>query len=358
MRILISTLLLSALLPLVSMTSLADPSNLYGGVLIAHEVTIIPRSIDPPPQGWCQYYIDEHAIYSLSDVDARVDVDTVDFVVWYILAAWEGEDKQWCGTEFGFGNYDASCFTYMDAFPCFPDEGLEIPTSGWPGPNEGTAFVTTTEPWMGNWLPVYFFDGYVYGYGVSTQIQIDEDPATGFVGFGNCETPPLQYTLFPIGRGALGINTDGVVPQFEQLEPWACCFADGHCEMIIEYLCYPAGGVEWLEGVPCDPNPCPQPEGACCVIGHCSVVTEEECDLVGGEWLGMGTTCDPNPCPAVCCYDIVGSYQHLCAIVTQAECGTLNGFWFPDWDCCDPNPCSIFSPAERVSWGRIKNLYR
>lgn len=37
----------------------------------------------------------------------------------------------------------------------------------------------------------------------------------------------------------------------------ACCFDDGHCEMLTEDRCAAAGGTLWIPDEVCDPNPCP-----------------------------------------------------------------------------------------------------
>jgi hypothetical protein len=43
----------------------------------------------------------------------------------------------------------------------------------------------------------------------------------------------------------------------------ACCFGDNHCEELGEPACVNAGGVLWLEGAPCDPNPCSEGDVSC-----------------------------------------------------------------------------------------------
>jgi hypothetical protein len=217
---------------------------------------------------------------------------------------------------------------------------------------EGTAFVVTGDPWTGNWVPVYTFGSYCYGYGNSTLLPLATDPATGFVGFSNCMAPPASFFLEPDQLGALGINVDGVVPMWPVPPPeWACCLATGECIELTQVGCDQADG-EWLEGELCEPeNPCPQP-GACCVGGLCTVLFEQECVVAGGHWMGPGTGCDPNPCFAVCCF------EHECAIILEADCLAGGGYWHPEWTSCDPNPCEIYTPAENTSWGTIKSMYR
>jgi hypothetical protein len=335
-------------------TALANPNDLTGGVMITHYVPELVYSAGPPGSGWCEAY-GPHAISSLSQVNTQVSTQDSLGVVWYVIAAWESEDKRWCGTEFGLGDYDPAVFLILSAAPCFPVEGLELSTPGWPGPGEGTAFVVTGNPWDGNYVLVYAFGSYAYGtYGAQTLVELDDDPATGSCGFANCLIPPLTYSVTGPQRGALGINTPGSVPVFAPPEAWACCIGFD-CVMLIEEDCLSAGGT-WYQGYDCEPpNPCEGP-GACCISGICENLYEQNCALVGGEFLGQGSDCNPNPCPAVCCYG--ERREHDCEITLEADCLAGHGFWHPEWTDCNPNPCDTYSPAEKASWGRIKTMYR
>jgi hypothetical protein len=324
----------------------ADPSDLSGGVLIAHHVAPYIFCVDP-----CTDY-GGYAIYDLSEVVNQLSGGGD---VWYVLAAWETEAKTWCGAEFGFGGFDLIPFVFYGSGVCYPGTGLEIPTPGWPGPNEGTAFVTTGAPWSGNWLPLYWFYGYTYGYTYgATVIPISVDPPTNFCGFSNCMNPPMSFSVGAPQRGRMGVNMPGYTPVFPAETQWACCFtSEPYCRMMFEQECLLAGGV-WLgPEYTCEPDPCEQP-GACCTAGFCEFLFEQNCLLVGGTFLGAGTLCEPNPCPAVCCYG--PTWQH-CMITLQADCEAIQGYWHPEWTSCEPNPC-ISSPTRYTSWGRIKSMYR
>ncbi len=161
---------------IVTGSALADPEDLEGGVFIAHFPTEMEFSSEPPAGGWCQDYWDNYRIEDCEDQVNRID--TYDQVIWFVLAAWD-EEKEWCGTEFGFGDYDPAAFVVTDYGPCWPEDGLEIPTASWPGPEEGTAIVVTGDPWEGNLVPVYWFAGYAYEEGL---IPLAVDPATEFAG--------------------------------------------------------------------------------------------------------------------------------------------------------------------------------
>ncbi len=137
----------------------------------------------------------------------------------------------------------------------------------------------------------------------------------------------------------------------------ACCFADGHCELLSLDACLVAPDhVNWVGGVICDPaaNPCAQP-GACCdpATGACSFVLAQFC--VAPLVFHAELTCLPNnPCPlptGACCTPAGG-----CAVMTQAECLTPNT-WHPEWTCT-PNNCPPPVPTDRTTWGKIKANYR
>lgn len=333
----------------------ATPDDLTGGIFVAHNIDALPYSVDPPAAGWCGAYAG-YAINNLSQVDVELPIQFPGNT-WYVLAAWESEAKTWCGTEFGLGAFDTGVYYFIAFQPCFPATGLEIPTAGWPGPNEGTAFVTTGTPWSGNWVPVYWFGGYSYdaSYG-STIIPIVADPPTNFCGFSNCQNPPASFSVLPPQRGGMGVNTQGIVPEFPQPpQPWACCIpVEPFCVMALELECAALGGV-WHPEETCETYLCPR-TAACCVGGICEMLFEENCGLLGGTWL-PGVTCEPNPCPAVCCIQMP-THPHGCEIMLQAECEAMQGFWHPEWISCEPNPCEIYTPAENTSWGEIKNMYR
>ncbi len=348
----------TALVCLLAGPAGADPNDLDCGVFFTHELSPIIYCSDPPSGGWCGEYV---PISTREEVDASlryIELGTI----WFVLAAWEVEGKLWAGTEFGIGAYNTAAYGFAECGVCAPAGYLEIPTPGWPGPYEGTAFVTTGTPWSGNFVPVYYFAGYsYYGTGLSTEIPLDVDPPTGFCGMSNTQNPPASYAVDIDSRGRMGVNSDGYVPEWPTCpQDWACCMPDplGACEMMLEGECMAAGGLWMGEGVTCDPNPCPQP-GACCltasVPGACELMMRETCELIQGTFHGAGTVCDPNPCEAVCCYGPTGGE---CVITTQANCEALyHGVWHPSYPTCDPTPC-FPSPSGGVSWGNIKAMYR
>lgn len=180
----------------------ADESDLSNGVFIVHNPPGLQFSDFPPPEGWCEHYESNFAISSCEEQNPRIDVTSGS--VWYVLAAW-CEEKEWCGNEFGFADYDPTIYDFVEWGPCAPGGFLEIPSDYWPGPNEGTAFVATDMFWVGNFVPIYYFTGYAYSGGV---IPLGPDPPTDFVGFCNCLVPPELWE--PVCIPAMGILMDGV----------------------------------------------------------------------------------------------------------------------------------------------------
>jgi hypothetical protein len=341
-------LLTLALLGLgVGMAS-AQQTDLTGGTFIAHHDPAMVASV--PQEGYCQQYLDGFAIEVCED--ANPTIDTTAPVVWFLLSAFPGGDKEWCGTEFGFGDFDPYNFVFTGFGPCTPGGNLEIPTDFWPGPNEGTAIVTTDTPWFGNLLPVYYFEGYAYYY-LPAVIPVGVDPPTGFGGWGNCLTPPEDFdaAAYPtVGLLMMGENTCPEEPQF------VCCVGEECILVDDEQGCMDLGGDYYPDLTSCEPNPClPPPMGACCVGEECYYVTREECDEMQGIYQGDDTDCGPpNPCEYerfVCCV------CEDCYIATEDECEALDGEFHPEWDSCDPNPCPA-SPADNTSWGTIKSIYR
>ena len=282
----------------------AQPSDLTGGVFITH----YPPGSVYTNTDWCAWY-GQYAITNCDQQNPRIDATVR--TVWYVLAAWLG-DKNYCGVEFGFGNFDPAALWFA-AYGVCPASALPIPYGDWPGPGAGVSLAATDTPWVGNYLPVYWFDVQAY---YPALLQLTAHPGTGFGGFANCLTPPISYP--------------------------AVCF----------------GGMGlFMPGVPCCPTAPPQ--HACCVGDLCYLVfTADECAGMGGidhpEW----ATCDNDPCiqplPDVCCLG------HDCFFVPEEECALMGGAWHPEFESCDvqPPPCDIYTPAETSSWGAIKAIYR
>ncbi|MCK4304276.1 MAG: hypothetical protein KAY24_08545 [Candidatus Eisenbacteria sp.] len=231
----------------------ADPSNLEDGVFIAHYASSLQFSSSPPPEGWCQHYLNH---FPINSCDGQLNrIDTGDGSIWFVLAAWQN-DKEWCGVEFGLAEYDEASYLITAHAGCFPEGGLEIASVGWPGPNEGTTLVVTGLPWQGNFVPVYFFAGYAYHEGI---IPLASNPVSGFGGTANCGAVPTKWSAAQFG--AIGLFTDGqyVCPTgIGPPGPIACCIGED-CHLLSPSTCIDLGGVPHFELDSCEPDPCQSP---------------------------------------------------------------------------------------------------
>jgi hypothetical protein len=221
---------------------LADSTRLFDGMLIVHAPSGLVYSSG---EDYCGRYASEFAISNSYEQVSRIDPASPEVsTVWYVLGAW-GSEKEWCRTIFGMDAYDPAIYLFADWGPC-NGAGVEVSSSGWPGPGAGTA-VVHGDRWVGNYEPVYWFAGYAYGAG---QIPLGAYDYQSQSGFGNC-----RDVSFPIScYGALGIYADGME-------------------------CHPLGQ-----------------SFACCTGSDCQILTEEQCAAGGGSWLPGNSSCNPDPC--------------------------------------------------------------
>jgi len=231
---------------------LSDSSDLEGGVFIAHHP---PGLQYTSGQDWCARYFQEFAIDSCAEQNNRIDLDgnQGQSSVWFVLAAWE-EEKEWCGVEFGFSNYEPAIYEFAVWGPCAPTGALEIPTSGWPGPSEGVSVTVQGASWWGRIVPVYWLAGYAYDEG---EVPLSYHPSTGFGGAANCLVPPTSWPATSFG--GMGIFHPGT------------------------YAC-PGGSSG------------PPPPSVCCVGQVCYVLSAEDCEGLGGVHHPEWEHCQPNPC--------------------------------------------------------------
>ncbi|MBM3317014.1 MAG: hypothetical protein FJY75_04090 [Candidatus Eisenbacteria bacterium] len=176
-------------------------SSLENGVFIVHVAQSFQYTTDAPEGGWCHAFDVRYGISRCEDQVVRVD--TKEPILWFVVAAWS-EPKAWCGAGFGFGEYDKEAFVFTGHGPCFPDQGIELATQGWPGPLGGTAIVTTTERWEGNYVPLYHFTGYAYAPG---EIPLSLEPRTFSAGTVDCGIE--RGTADAVALGGLGLFQDG-----------------------------------------------------------------------------------------------------------------------------------------------------
>jgi hypothetical protein len=203
------------------------------------------------------------------DPNATPDANGVE---WYIAVA-AGDGLCFNTIVFGIGDYDPyAC--YLAAYgPCFPEFApLEIPSSGWPGPNTGTAVSWAPNCLCGDLVPVYYFGFYVY-YGGGPVPFGDFYPGNSAT-VVSCTSPPEEDPITdPNGDLMFGIigcgDDDGYTECNGAPTVGACCIdedGDGIDETCIpgttEIQCFEVfGGSLWFPDTGCGPNnePCPQP---------------------------------------------------------------------------------------------------
>jgi len=116
---------------------------------------------------------------------------------------------------------------------------------------------------------------------------------------GNC----IPNTPLSTCEGAAGFFAGDGATCPDACQVGACCIGDGTCEQLFAAECTDMGGVFQGAGQPCEPNPCPQPEGACCFGGVC-FPNQLEADCLAldppGVWQGPGSLCKPDPCQSPC----------------------------------------------------------
>jgi len=348
----------------------ADPNDLTGGVFILHRPPEIDWSCISELGACAAYSACGMGIQECDEQNPRMDDPQV--VIWYVIAAWL-EAKTWSGVEFGLGAYPEDQLTLVYYGSCFPNlQGLEIPGPGWPAPNTGISLATTTQPWEGNFLPVYCFLGYGYPSG---QFPLTSHPETGFGGFANSLTPSTPFAAACFG--SLGIYEPGVACCPEPLPLRVCCVGEQCFLVESEYECTVLAGTWYPQSTSCSPNPCSSAEGACCMLEDCYLTSEVECVAMGGTWHSGYHSCGQHPLPCVraCCFDDLcrllseesclsgGGVWHpeddacllqtcqpfhdvccvgeACYFVLQEECGDLGGAWHPEYEDCSPNPCLL-----------------
>jgi hypothetical protein len=104
----------------------------------------------------------------------------------------------------------------------------------------------------------------------------------------------------------------------------ACCTGGTDCALLTEGLCAQAGGVQWIEGAACDPNPC---QGACCrqtgfpPQWQCSETASAACL---GTWF-EGGECSVIDCSECIALDVRSYKDHGAAGALSVEMGVSSG---------------------------------
>ncbi len=243
-----------------------DICGMMAGFVLGVAGLLAPAGAGPHANGKLVPHIDATIEYttSVSSYEGQCDIrDCEDAVtegqvnsekaqVWFVLACFADSPGpvDLAGIEFGLGSFDPSKINFV-AYGA-TDPLLELPTSGWPGPNEGIAIAWGTDKARTSRVAeVYWFASYVYG---PVAVELSVDPTYDIAQFGDSNLPPQMDDIFDFGIAGFG------QPGYN----------------------------------PCAP-PGPQ-TGACCVWGECRLVSRDECEAQGGSYRGDNTVCFPSPC--------------------------------------------------------------
>jgi len=175
--------------------------------------------------------------------------------VWFVLASFAKSPGpvNLGGMEFGFADFRASRISFVGYGPCNDGE-LELPTSRWPGPREGTAISFMNAPRREELVEIYWFASYVYE-DVSIELTVRPETETAQFATPGYEGSP-SVTDDAADFGILGFGEEGYNP----------CAAPG-----------PASG-------------------ACCIWGQCRIMQRDACESQGGAYQGDNSDCFPDPC--------------------------------------------------------------
>jgi hypothetical protein len=176
--------------------------------------------------------------------------------VWFVIASFANSPGpvDLGGATFGFANFSSRDISFGGYGAC-NDGDLEIPTSRWPGPREGTSVVWTTSPRSQDLVEIYWFATYVYDV---VSVELTVHPQTEEARFA---TPSRHIDEAPVvddvaDFGILGFGEPGYNP------------------------CATAGPAS----------------GACCIWGQCRITRRDDCESQGGIYQGDNTDCFPDPC--------------------------------------------------------------
>ncbi|MBM3287900.1 MAG: hypothetical protein FJY88_11200, partial [Candidatus Eisenbacteria bacterium] len=233
----------------------------------------------------------------------RTDRSTTRSVLWFLWAFLPSATPRVTTVYFGM-NMDMTCldpteFTWAWCSPTGVTPSQDV-SGGWPGDGESATVgwpVAITQ----NLYPFMVIRAGVEQCGAPSTAHICSsiNHVGGYAAFVDDSNPP--QTDLVTNFGCVRWYQPGVVNCPQALSTGACCFLDGHCELLSQAACEGSPGVlRFLgTGTACEPtNPCPQP-GACCNVstGVCSFTLAELCIPPDFQFIGEGVACTPSPCP-------------------------------------------------------------
>lgn len=123
----------------------------------------------------------------------------------------------------------------------------------------------------------------------------------------------------------------------------ACCFDDGSCVDVPDFVCVVAGGSYQGDGTSCGTSFC---TGACCLQeGICLDATADNCETAGGLFLGIGTVCIDSFCGlGACCL-----LDESCTALTVSDCNQMGGSHLGPGTTCATTICHVRTGAGPLS---------
>lgn len=153
------------------------------------------------------------------------------------------------------------------------------------------------------------------GFCVFMNVLDCEDTGGLALWWGGCDPNPCDQQLqacclsdgtcdLLLPSVCLQVGGEPAAPDFCQPNPCggqigACCLVSAGCVLLAFEDCYAiADSYAWLDEPSCSPDPCPNtPMVACCYPdGHCERIPEFVCVSEGGTSAGYWIDCDPDPC--------------------------------------------------------------
>jgi hypothetical protein len=377
----------------------ASENDLSTAIFLTHFPQNYAYSSD---NNWFERYESEFRIDSEQECNPMVPDGVYNAssnpVIWYVVVTFHGcGEKVWSLTKFGLNDYDPDAFVITGGGICL-EEGLEIPSSNWPGPNQGIELAGLSSHWRGKIEPVYYFEGYQYIGTTQVGISGYYDSVYHDVELRTYPLPSGVYKIAEPNRlGSMGIGMPGETPHVYECERYACCLPTEMCELLDQWQCEYARGVFHADLTSCDGLDCHVyapccigdsscviidrfdceeeggywyynddectdsclDEAVCCTESECIILPELECEYRAGTWYESENHCTGSSCGACCYVDPLVGYA--CLMTSWGNCSAMyGGEWYNDITRCDYEldfPCQ-YQAAEKRSWGRIKTMYQ
>jgi hypothetical protein len=150
---------------------------------------------------------------------------------------------------------------------------------------------------------------------------------------GGCQNNEICTQIITYGPGTVDYSCQCVQAPLE-----ACCFVDGHCEMLLAANCL------LIDGTPQGPGTtCSLLQEACCLPnGTCMMTDPLCCDDLGGTRMGPGSQCTA---PQACCFAPPNPFctemDPLCCVAQGGTPGGPGSTCIPEACCLPDGTCTM-----------------